>query len=254
MLARKLLPQTKIWSSLGRCKRCLSTTLVFKQTGIQPKVDDVPKNTDENLPVKRDPVPQKLLKRIKVEYHGVEQGKFNDETIWIPIFRFPYIGPCYTVIRFKVYLTFISIAVCLKNIYSLLFGLNPNLLPTTILSATTVIGMYVTGNLFRSLVMQIYATEDLAHLRICRFTFFGKRRDMVLPIDAVVPLTETNRTRRAFFLKLETRRPEKINLDYDFYEFYDEKFRLVIKFGGVLDLLKFEKALGTILRMKIASG
>lgn len=254
MLTRKLFPQARIWFNLGRCKRCLSTTLVFKQSAVQQNGGDVTEKIKENLPTKRDPVPQSLLKRIKVEYHGVEPGKFNDETLWIPIFRFPYIGPCYATIRFKVYLTFVSFAACLRDLYCLLDSLNPSLLPSTILTSVTVIGMYITGNLFRQLVVQIYATEDLAHLRICRFTFFGKRRDMVLPLNAVVPLTESNRTRRTFFLKLETMRPEKISLDNDFHEFYDEKFKIVLKYGGVLDLAKFEKAFGQILRMKIASG
>lgn len=255
MLIRRL-PTLQIRNNLDRSLRSLHTSLTSREVARGKDDVNLPAKIEENLPsvIKREPVPQKQIKHIKVEYHAVEAATFNDETLWVPIYRFPRVVLCRSLIRFKVYVTFVSLATCLKALAQLYNTMNINLLPITMLSSISLIGMCLLGNLSRKLIVQIYTTENLDHVRLSRFTFFGKRLDMVLPLSAVYQLSETNASRRQFYLTFATRRPEHICLDYDFHEFYDEKFRIILRFGGVLDRPRFEKVFGTILRMKIGSG
>lgn len=256
MFVRNKLIQVIARPNFDRDLRFLHKASVLTQSERLPVRENLPEISRENgvLPAKRGPVPQKLLHRIKVEYHGVGSAKFNDETLWVPFYRYPHIGKIHAIIRFKVYLTGLSIFACMRNVYHLLGAIDPNLIAATMLSSTTVIGMVIAGNFFRKLIVQIYVSEDLTHLRICRFTFFGKRRDMVLPTENVLPLSETNRGRRKLFFTVKTTMPEDIDLSHDFYEFYDEEFTIILRHGGILDMRTFEKIMGTILRMKMGTG
>lgn len=253
MLIKSFYPRVQIWFNSSRHNRYLHKTTLLWQTKVQQSRDDLTEKDKEILPheVAKDPVPQKLLQRIRVEYHGVECTVFNDETIWIPIYRFPYIGMSRSVIRFKVYLSIISIVACLRSVSNLLETLDTNLLPASILTTISAIGMYLAGNLFRRLIAQVYISEDSEYLRFCRFTFFGKRLDMVLPLTAVIPLSETNVSGREFYMKVFTKKPDNFSSDYDYHEFYDENFRLILRFGGILDMQRFEKAFGKVLRPKV---
>lgn len=52
-------------------------------------------------------------------------------------------------------------------------------------------------------------------------------------------------------LKLKILKPEKIDLNYDIEEFYDETFNLSLRFGGVTDRERFDKTMGGILDIKV---
>lgn len=198
------------------------------------------------------PIKQALIKRVPVEFHGVAPSNFNDETQWLPIYRTPHLFKLRFVIKLKLYITAISLACCTLNAHQLLFGqtVGGGLLATGLLSFISFGGLVFMGDYFRRLIVQIYVSEDFEHVRFCRFTFFGKRRDMVLPKECIIRLPETNRSIRAPILELRFAMPEKIDLEYDNYEFYELGFRIPIGLGGVLDKDNFQRALGKILAKK----
>lgn len=202
-----------------------------------------------------EPVKQELINRIPVEYHGVTSANFNDQSIWLPIYRFPYIGALKIVIKFKVYLTGFTTAIVLNRLYNSISGLSFSTTPTTVaLSAISLTGLLFIGNAFRKLVCQIYVSPDMNFVRMCRFSFFGRRIDMVLPREQVVPLTETNiSTVRNLFCILEFTHPQKIDLNHDTIEFYDQYFYLPLRFGRILDRDRFEETMGKFLKRKMGS-
>lgn len=196
-------------------------------------------------------VKQSLLKPIPVEYHGIAPVHFNGDTTWITIFRMPHVNAFRLIIRIKLYLTGASIGLCLFRLYEVLtVDINASLFQAGLLAVTTLSGLIFVGNYFRRMVCQIYISENQQCLRLCRFTFFGRRLDLVLPISCVVPLTETNKTGRAPVLTMEFIKPEKVDLVYDQLEFYDEKLQVPVFFGGIVDKERFQKALGSIMDMK----
>lgn len=218
-----------------------------------PKETDPDGETKQELAIPKerwDPVPQRFLRPIPVEHHGIVSSKFNDYTIWQPIYKLPSMGKIYAFVRFKFWLTFLSIGACIFRLTDLLFDFSSN----TSLSyaggaaGVSLLGLCLAGNLCRKLVVQIYVTDDLEYIRLSRFTFAAKRQDIVIPKSLLIPLTESNDTHRKMFLKLETKMPENIDLEYDNYEFYDEKYNIILMFGGINDQEKFEAILGRLLR------
>lgn len=200
-----------------------------------------------------DPVPQQYIARIPVEYHGIDGSNFpNEKTEWLPIFRSPYIVHFKAVIKFKVYLTGLTAALLAFRAYNLVIcGFGTNVYLATALPSISLVGLIIAGSFARRIVCQIYASEDSQHVRLCRLTFFGKRRDMVLPIDCVVPLTDTNTSNTSLFVKLHTKPPKEIDLSYDHIEFYEETFLIPLVLGGVLDRTRFEKIMGSILMRRV---
>lgn len=202
------------------------------------------------------PVESKLLKRIPVEFHGVEPDIFNDETIWMPIYRYPHVNRLRRIIKFKVYLTACSTVAVAERCYSLLTGAGVNTLTTLGMSVVSLAGLILAGNLVRRLICQVYTSPDVDYIRMCRFSFFGRRIDIVLPRDLVLPLTETNTSGLSNMLtKVKTVHPQKIDLKYDFIEFYDEEFFIPLRYGTILDKDRFSYAFGyTILERKIGGA
>lgn len=219
----------------------------------QSSQDIIPKPEGSvTFPERVKPIRQELLKRLPVEYHAVQQITFNDESMWYPIYTFPHIRLCTILIRFKLYLSFASAsAFSYKVAESLLYTDLDTLKFTTLLPVISLTGLCVVGNYFRKLIVKVYTSEDLEYVRLTRFTFFGKRLDIVLPITSITPLSENNLSARNFLLKLRTKRPQEVDLSYDNYEFYDEIFKITLRYGGVLDRDRFQGVFGRILDKKV---
>lgn len=139
------------------------------------------------------------------------------------------------------------------RVYNFLSDPSLIMLGPATLFGTTAGGLIMLGNLSRKMIVQVYVTGDNRFVRLTRLTFFGRRQDMVLPVSRILPLTENNESKRNLLLTLETIPPENTIEGYDRPEFYDESFKICLKHGGVLDEIRFEMALGTILRTKIYS-
>lgn len=203
---------------------------------------------------KLPPVKQSELKQVQAEYHGMLADKLDNETIWLPIFRMPGIVGLRAVARFKMYLTIVSSYLFVKEIYNLVcIGVSYDAMPAATLAAITFGGLIFVGNNYRQLVVQIYTTEDHRYLRFSRFTFFGNRRDIIVPIDCVRPLTETNSTMRMPFYKLQFIKPKNLDLENDYHEFYNDTLRICVLIGGIRDRELFEEVLGKLLRNKMGA-
>lgn len=236
--------------------KLLACLLKFQGTNrykIQSDQNIVPKPENSVIfPKPVEPIRQELLKKLPVEYHAVEDITFNGESMWYPIYRFPHTRLCVSLIRFKLYLSLVSASAFCYNVTKVLMHANLDVLPTTaLLSIFSLTSLCLIGNYFRKLVVQIYTSEDLQYVRLSRFSFFGRRLDIVLPLTSVLPLSENNVSARRFLLELKTKRPADVDLSYDNYEFYDEVFKITLRYGGILDRSRFEGVFGKILDKKV---
>lgn len=197
-----------------------------------------------------DPVPHEVLKNIKTEYHGAPPNTYSDDLIWIPIYRMPYIIAWRWLVKSKLLLSLSSGVVCIYKLTQFFNNHEMSLLFTALMSLSSLAGLVLAGEYSRRLICQIYVTEDLKFVRLTRLSFFARRIDLIVPRSVLYPLTENNTTWTKFLCDLETVRPPKINPEYDQDEFYDQKFKICLKYGGVRDRERFDSILGTILDMK----
>jgi len=236
---------------LSATRRCESTQR--HSTKAVDTVDEAPKKiiaTPDRL--KKDPVLHGHFSKvgIRCEYHGVQPLHFNDDTVWLPVYKFPFIRSVRRLIKAQIYLSFASLVISIRNISYCVYDPTLGLFFINFLSASSVVALAYIGNFFRQMVCHIYTTDDANFVRLARLTFFGKRMDMIMPRSVIVPLSETNQSARSPYVTLKTMMPPEVDLKYDTYEFYDETFRIVLRFGGVLDKARFSQALGGILDKK----
>lgn len=197
--------------------------------------------------IRRDPVPQKLLDKINVEHHGVLPQTFSSETNWTPIYKFPYLNACRLAIKFKLFVTGTSLGLCAIKLSDFILQNQVNLTSSGVLLLITTSGLLITGHFGRRVICHLYTTDDNQFIRISRLTFYGNRRDIVLPSHLVVPLADTNKTAKKALLYVKFRKPETIDDENDYAEFYDEKLYLSLVYGGLFDKPRFESIFGFIL-------
>lgn len=215
-----------------------------------------PKRTDTTPAIPQqpgDPVPQKLLKRAAVEHHAVSPATFNDDSIWIPIYRVPFLNICRLVVKVKLGVTLTSLAVCINKLYIMLHNSSISPITTALFFCISSAGLIYVGDYARKIICRVYISEDGQYVRIARLSFFGNRRDMVLPRSIITPLSETNIRAETLMLTVKLRRPDTIDFDYDNWEFYESKFYMTVAFGGILDRAKFNHVFGRLLMRNLKS-
>lgn len=196
------------------------------------------------------PVKQKKLKNVPVEYHGVDDSAFNGDTLWFRIYKMPKIEVMQSLVIFKRWLT---IGAAIKFGYDLIYlslgtsYLQANMM-TPFYSFFSVASMLYITEYFRKIILQVYVSEDEKYARLSRLGFWGKRLDMIVPYTSIIPLTLNNKSALDLILEIKLIRPEDIDMEHDFLEYYDQDFKLTLFFGGVTDPGKFENLFGTILR------
>jgi len=124
--------------------------------------------------------------------------------IFWPVVRGPYVLHSIVVSKLKILLTGVVGTLGLADLGSVhLAGnasfLSPGYFGALTFSCLTLIGC---GELLRKTVGFAYLSGDQSTVRISRVTFFGRRRNFDLPLEDVVPLTDTNETVDKFYWKL----------------------------------------------------
>ncbi|XP_063853665.1 transmembrane protein 186-like [Scylla paramamosain] len=102
--------------------------------------------------------------------------------------------------------------------------LPPSAFPVTLAVGTLALGMLgIMGEAFRRVIGILYLSDDEQLVKISHLSFFGRRIDVVLPIQDIVPLSDSG---------------ERVS---------DAFFVLSLRFGGVVDASGFEKVFGKCL-------
>jgi len=145
------------------------------------------------------------------------------------IYSFAYIQPARFLCRFKVYQT--GIVTFLTGI-SITTDTNVQLALTVCTVSLVMLG--IMGEFFRKLVGFMYIDPSGEQVKIAHLTFWGNRKDVVLPISSIIPLSDTDENPSDVFFKLK------------FYEKKQPPFYLSLKFGRVVDEDMFHKVLGQL--------
>lgn len=152
------------------------------------------------------------------------------------IYKFPYIVQCRTVSRLKIYQTAItSIAIPVAGYLTHVGTVDiQGFLATASIGGLATVMLVVMGEFFRRLVGIIYYNPSEDSVKISHLSFWGNRKDIYVPLDDIVPLTDTDDNPMDIYVKLLR------------YSKPKSKLYLSLKFGGILDSEKFVEVFGSL--------
>lgn len=151
------------------------------------------------------------------------------------VYRFPYILPVRFVTRFKIYQTALTVAIVpmiLKGVES--GDVAVELANAVGVAAFMALGtLYYISNITRKLVCLIGIDKDKNNVQLSRMTFWGNRRDVIVPRENLIPLTELAGSYKDIYVDIKT-----YNNAVHLY--------LPLRFGGIHNLEDFEYIFGNL--------
>ncbi|KAK3588772.1 hypothetical protein CHS0354_003008 [Potamilus streckersoni] len=164
---------------------------------------------------------------------GGKSGPEKEE--FTVIYRFPYIVQAKIICRAKLFQT--SFAVLSVIPMSLMYSAGTITYSGLVFcfSASTLacIMLFAMSEYFRKLVGIMSVDKNLEIVKVSHLTFWGRKRDIFLKINQIVPISDTTQNTNDAYVTLRT---------YD----GNLKLYLFLRFGGVRDKEKLEAVLGTI--------
>lgn len=153
----------------------------------------------------------------------------NDQN-FAPIYKFPYIVPATAICRLKLYQTGITIAMVPSTfvLYGAGIATMSQCQTAFAVSCFACTILYVMSSFFRRLVGIMYLNNNRDTLKIAHLTFMGKRRDVLVPVEDIVPFADIGDLSNKVYYPLK------------FYS-TDQYYYYIVRYGGILepDLFKF---------------
>ena len=150
-------------------------------------------------------------------------------------YKFPYIVHMNVVSRLKLYQTGLVVAVLPLTFIANSMGYIPveAVHFVTGIAGFATVMLYVMSHFFRRIIGFMYLNKAMDTVKVSHLTFWGRRRDIFLPVDSIVPLADFETNPRDSFVLLKQ---------------YDSKEVLYfnISLGGIKDKAKFEHVFGKI--------
>ncbi|XP_044733562.1 transmembrane protein 186, partial [Chrysoperla carnea] len=146
--------------------------------------------------------------------------KRTDNTEFKPIYKFPYIRLLQAINKLKIYQGITTtIAIPLSGIFQFIGVIDENYLPIiAALGVTGTISLTVLGKVTENFIGFMYINKDGTLLRISYLDFWSRRKNVDIPIDDIVPLSDMSTALTdKLYLKLSRYSTEdiyKINLQY----------------------------------------
>ena len=124
----------------------------------------------------------------------VAESNIAEINTFRPIFRFAYIPIIVSICRLKVYMT---AGVCGFSPVILYNAIYQNLDPQIWYNFGILLGFSVGtlgffGEFFRRCVCIVYINKDDSTVKLSHMSFWGKRKDVEIPLNDIVPLSETS--------------------------------------------------------------
>ncbi|GFT23049.1 transmembrane protein 186 [Nephila pilipes] len=164
-----------------------------------------------------------------------EKEKLSSTGSWSRIYYFPHIRIAAVLNRFKLYQTAFTLAAVPFSVVMYINGLM-ELLGIQVVSGCAVAAcgtLYLITSFFRKLVGIISISEDQKLVKISHLTFWGRKKDLIVPLEDIVPLTDGSCNPTEVYTKL---------LRYSTEDF----LYFTLKFGKILDKSKFELVFGNM--------
>jgi len=150
-------------------------------------------------------------------------------------YKFPYIVPLRVMSRFKIYQTGVTILmVPILKMEVEAGNLLPGIATTITGAAVAALGtMYVIGNLTRRMVCLVGVNRKNETVKLARMTFWGNRKDIVLPMNSIVHLHELPGSPGDLYTDVITHDGQT-------------KLHISLKYGGIHDVELFKSVFGTL--------
>jgi len=119
-------------------------------------------------------------------------------------YRFPYITTARFISRLKLYQTAVVVLAVPPTIYYYNIGdiaLEPCVGIIT-MSTVALVMLYIFANFFQRVVGLVALSSDEKLVRLSHLTFFGGRNDVFVPVDDIVPLSDTSEVSNDIFVKV----------------------------------------------------
>ena len=153
---------------------------------------------------------------------------------FVPIYQFPYIIHLRLLSRMKIYQTIFMVLALPPSTYSYLYG-SMNVLQYYCLCGTTIFAglmLYITSYYFRRLIGLISFNRHTRQVRVSHLTFWGRRRDVFVPVEDVIPLTELSD------------RTDDVYIRFQRYEREGEELFFSVRYGRIVNDDLFRQVFG----------
>ena len=143
------------------------------------------------------------------------------------VYRFPYIVHARLVCRLKLYQTAFIITMTGASLVS-----QANLFLPLVICSVSLGMLAVMGEYFRRLIGVIYVDPTQDKVKFSHLDFWGNRKDFVLPVSSVIPLSDTSENPTDIYVKLR------------FYDKNQPQLYISVKYGLILDKELFHRVVG----------
>lgn len=169
-----------------------------------------------------------------LRWKKIIQDKKNVTDDFKIIYKFPYIALTRGFCRLKIYQTGLTcLAVPFVGYCTHVGTLTSQALISTLtISGLAFLMLCVMGEIFRKIVGHIYINSERDLVKISHLTFWGGRRDIVIPTEDLVPLTDTTENPRDIYIRLFRYSKPKHSL------------YMCLRFGGIIDIERFSYVFG----------
>ena len=134
----------------------------------------------------------------------VKNNSANDSDVYREIFRFAHIPILLIVCRGKIYITTSLFACSPIILYSWWYDIlgQQDLNTFSSLMGFSVGTLFLFGEFFRRCVCLVYISKDDTTVKLSHMSFWGKRKNIEVPLDDIVPLSETSERVGNIFWKI----------------------------------------------------
>ncbi|XP_066963055.1 transmembrane protein 186 isoform X2 [Macrobrachium rosenbergii] len=152
------------------------------------------------------------------------------------IYKFPYISLVRGICRLKIYQSAATLVALPAVSYLTHLGTltTQDLNITLSISGLALFMLFVMGELFRKVIGHIYYCSQKNLVKISHLTFWGRRQDIIVPREDLVPISDTTEYLRDIYVRVR-RYSEPNNSHY-----------LSLRFGGITNLESFIHVFGEL--------
>jgi len=150
-------------------------------------------------------------------------------------YRFPYINTARFISRLKLYQTAVVVLAVPPTIYYYSIGeVGYETCVGVVAASTLALAMlYIFANFFQRVVGLVALSSDQRLVRLSHLTFLGGRNDVIVPVDDIVPLSDTSESSNDVFVKVRR------------YSTTDTLY-ITLLYGHIEDAETFQKIFGII--------
>lgn len=119
-------------------------------------------------------------------------------------YRFPHITTARFISRLKLYQTAVVVLAVPPTVYSYSIGAVELGLCAGVTGASVLalIMLYIAANFFQRVVGLVALSSDQKLVRLSHLTFFGRRNDIIVPVDDIVPISDVGQRTNDVLVKV----------------------------------------------------